>query len=67
MSNNINEGILENIAQDVAAMTTGSILIELLGGSKPGLSDSFDERVAFTDRDKVIDQLIEKRFEEMSR
>lgn len=66
MSNNINEGILENIAQDVEAMTTGSILIELLGGSKPGLCDSFDERVAFTDRDKVIDKLIEKRFEEMS-
>ena len=47
-------------------MSTGSILIELLGGSKPGLCDSFDERVAFTDRDKVIEKLVMKRFEEMS-
>ena len=66
MSNIINDQILENIAEDVNAMSTGSILIELLGGSKPGLCDSFDERVAFTDRDKVIEQLIEKRFEELS-
>ena len=66
MSNITNDQILENIAEDVNAMSTGSILIELLGGSKPGLCDSFDERVAFTDRDKVIEQLIEKRFEELS-
>ncbi len=66
MSNIVNDQILENIAEDVNAMSTGSILIELLGGSKPGLCDSFDERVAFTDRDKVIEQLIEKRFEELS-
>ena len=67
MSNHVNDGILESIAQDVEAMNTGSILIELLGGSKPGLCDSFDERVALTDRDKVIDQLIQKRFEEACR
>ena len=66
MSNIVNDQILENIAEEVNAMSTGSILIELLGGSKPGLCDSFDERVAFTDRDKVIEQLIEKRFEELS-
>ena len=66
MSNIVNDQILENIAEDVNAMSTGSILIELLGGSKPGLCDSFDERVAFTDRDKVIEKLVMKRFEEMS-
>ena len=48
-------------------MNTGSILRELEGGMKPGLCDSFDERVAFTDRDKVIEKLVNKRFEEMSR
>ena len=67
MSNIVNERALERIAEEVEAMNTGSILIELLGGSKPGLCDSFDERVAFTDRDKVIEKLVNKRFEEMSR
>ena len=52
------------IQQEVIAMTTGSILIELLGGSKPGLCDSFDERVATTDRDIVINKLVAKRLEE---
>lgn len=66
MSNIVNDQILENIAEDVNAMSTGSILIELLGGSEPGLCDSFDERVAFTDRDKVIEKLVMKRFEELS-
>jgi len=37
MSNIVNDQILENIAEEVNAMSTGSILIELLGGSKPGL------------------------------
>ena len=67
MSNIVNDSILERIAEDVEAMSTGAILIELLGGSKPGLCDSFDERVAFSDRDKVIADLIEKRFEEECR
>ena len=66
MSNIVNDQILENIAEDVNAMSTGSILIELLGGSKPGLCDSFDERVAHTDRDAVIEKLVMKRFEELS-
>jgi len=66
MSNNTNTMILENIAEDVSKMSTGQILHELLGGSLPGLCDSFDERVALTDRDKVMDQLIERRFEELS-
>ena len=52
------------ITEEVMAMTTGSILIELLGGSKPGLCDSFDERVATTDRDFVINKLVAKRLEE---
>ena len=67
MSNIVNDSILERIAEDVEAMSTGQILHELLGGSLPGLCDSFDERVAFTDRDKVIADLIEKRFEEECR
>ena len=66
MSNNTNTMILENIAEDVSKMSTGQILHELLGGSLPGLCDSFDERVALTDRDRVMDQLVEKRFEELS-
>ena len=53
MSNHVNEAILERIAEEVEEMSTGSILHELLGGSLPGLCDSFDERVALTDRDKV--------------
>ena len=52
------------IIEEIMAMTTGSILIELLGGSKPGLCDSFDERVATTDRSKVMESLINKRLEE---
>ena len=66
MSNIVNDQILENIAEEVNAMSTGSILIELLGGSKPGLCDSFDERVATTDRDAAIEKLVMKRFEELS-
>ena len=67
MSNEINTQILERIADEVNDMPTSSILRELEGGMKPGLCDSFDERVAFTDRDKVIEKLVNKRFEEMSR
>ena len=53
-----------DITSSVMTMTTGSILRELLGGSKPGLCDSFDERVATTDRSKVMESLINKRLEE---
>ena len=67
MSNHVNEQILERLFDEVSEMNTGSILRELEGGMKPGLCDSFDERVAFTDRDKVIEKLVNKRFEEMSR
>ena len=65
MSHHINEQILETIAEDVEKMSTGSILRELEGGMKPGLCDSFDERVALTDRDAVIEKLVNKRFEEL--
>ena len=67
MSNNTNTMILENIAEDVSKMNTSNILRELLGEMKPGISESWDQRVAFTDREKVMDQLIEKRFEEACR
>ena len=67
MSNHVNEQILERLFDEVSEMNTGSILRELEGGMKPGLCDSFDERVAFTDRNKVIEKLVNKRFEEMSR
>lgn len=65
MSHHINEQILEIIAEDVEQMSTGSILRELEGGMKPGVCDSWDERVALTDRNKVIELLVSKRFEEM--
>ena len=32
---------------------------------KPGVCDSWDERVALTDRNKVIESLVNKRFEEL--
>ena len=67
MSNHVNEQILERLFDEVSEMNTGSILRELEGGMKPGLCDSFDERVAFTDRDKVIEKLVNKRFEEAAR
>jgi len=65
MSNHANEQTLEKLFDEVSEMGTGSILRELEGGMKPGLCDSFDERVALTDRDKVIEKLVNKRFEEL--
>jgi len=67
MSNHVNEQILEKLFDEVSEMNTGSILRELEGGMNPGLCDSFDERVALTDRDKVIEKLVNKRFEEAAR
>ena len=67
MSNNTNSQILENIAEEVDAMSTSNILRELVGGMKPGISESWDQRVAMADRDVVIDRLVEKRFEEACR
>ena len=67
MSNNTNSQILENIAEEVDAMSTSNILRELVGGMKPGISESWDQRVALADRNIVMDKLIEKRFEEICR
>ena len=64
MSHHINEQILETIAEDVEKMSTSSILKELDGGMKPGICESWDMKVAMTDRNKVIEALIEKRFVE---
>ena len=64
MSHHINEQILETIAGDVEKMSTGSILRELDGGMKPGICESWDMKVAMTDRNMVIEALIEKRFTE---
>ena len=67
MSNLINDGIREGILADVESMNTSNILRELVGGMKPGISESWDKRVAMADRDVVIDRLVEKRFEEACR
>jgi len=65
MSNCINDQILERIFDDVSEMNTSSILQELEGGMFAGMCESFDMRVALTDRDKVIELLCNKRFEEL--
>ena len=65
MSHHINEQILERLFDEVSEMGTGSILRELEGGMKPGICESFDMRVAMTDRDAVIEKLVNKRFEEL--
>lgn len=65
MSNHVNEQILERLFDEVSEMNTGSILRELEGGMKPGICESFDMRVAMTDRDAVIEKLVNKRFEEL--
>ena len=67
MSNHANEQTLERLFDEVSEMNTGSILRELEGGMKPGICESFDMRVALTDRDKVIELLVNKRFEEAAR
>jgi len=64
MSNEINTQILERIFEEVNEMPTSSILHELEGGMNAGVCDSFDERVAFTDREVVIEKLVNKRFNE---
>ena len=65
MSNHVNEQILERLIDEVSEMNTGSILRELEGGMNPGICESFDMRVAMTDRDAVIEKLVNKRFEEL--
>lgn len=66
MSNLQNENIKRALLIGVLEMSTGSILRELDGGKMlPGMCESFDMRVAMTDRDVVVNRLVEKRFEEM--
>ncbi len=64
MSNETNQIIIERIVEEVEQMSTSAILRELDGGMKPGVCDSWDERVGLTDRDWAIEQLANKRFEE---
>lgn len=65
MSNHVNEQILERLFDEVSEMNTSCILRELEGGMFSGMCESFDMRVALTDRDKVIEKLVNKRFEEL--
>ena len=67
MSNNTNTILLENIFEDVSEMSTSNIIKELVGGMKPGISESWDQRVALADRDRVIHNLVEKRFNEVAK
>jgi len=64
MSNDTNQIIIERIVEEVEQMSTSAILRELDGGMKPGVCDSWDERVGLTDRDWAIEKLANKRFEE---
>ena len=64
MSHEVNTQIIERIVEEVEQMSTSAILRELDGGMKPGVCDSWDERVGLTDRDWAIEQLANKRFEE---
>jgi len=66
MSNLQNEMVKEQILADVLEMNTSCILKELDGGKMlPGMCESFEMRVAMTDRDVVVNRLVEKRLEEM--
>ena len=71
MSNQNNEKILENIAEEINAMSNISIVNEVLDrnepySNNPPVSDSWDEFFSFADMDSFKDRLIVKRFEEMS-
>lgn len=66
MSNEVNTQVIERIIEEVEQMSTSAILRELDGGMKAGVCDSWDERVGLTDRGWAIEQLANKRFEEMS-
>jgi len=58
--------IKDKIFLEVMQMNTSCILRELDGGlSKPGMCESFEMRVAMTDRDKVINRLVEQRLSTM--
>ena len=65
MSNHVNEQILERLFDEVSEMSTSAILQELVGGMKPGVCESWDMRVALTDRDWAIETLVNEKFEAM--
>lgn len=60
MSNNINDQILEQIAEEVNELSSMSVVNEL--GIVP-LTDSFDEFLAFADMDMLRERLVMERFE----
>ena len=63
MSNHVNEQILERLFDEVSEMSTSAILQELVGGMKPGVCESWDMRVALTDRNWAIETLVNEKFE----
>lgn len=63
MSNNVNDQILEQIAEEVNELSSMSVVNEL--GMVP-IADSFDEFLAFADMDMLRERLVMQRFEEMS-
>ena len=70
MSNIVNDQILEQIAEEVAEMSGMAVVNEVMDrpeGSPSPASDSWDEFFAFADMDKLRNDLVMKRFEEMSR
>ena len=70
MSNIINDQILEQIAEEVNELSDIVVVNEVLNrpsGSPSPNSDSWDEFFAFADMDKFREDLVMKRFEEMSR
>jgi len=70
MSNFVNDQILEQIAEEVAEMSGMAVVNEVMDrpeGSPSPASDSWDEFFAFADMDKLRNDLVMKRFEEMSR
>ena len=69
MSNNVNDQILEQIADEVNEMSAMAIVNEVFDrapGSPSPNSDSWDEFFAFADMDSIKERLVMKRFEEMS-
>ena len=69
MSNFVNDQILEQIAEEVAEMSCMAVVNEVNdrpAGSPSPASDSWDEFFAFAEMDKLRNDLVMKRFEEMS-
>ena len=70
MSNIVNDQILEQIAEEVNELSSIVVVNEVFNrppGSPSPNSDSWDEFFAFADMDKLRNDLVMKRFEEMSR